>query len=187
MADVKPTTSKDENVSLSGVKVDEEGDDRAVNGSVRYTENGGKNGAANGSSGGVVVGDSYTPTIVPVAPADSLTTTAASGAVLIRQTSAGDSSLQPITVVQHLERAVHLAGNRIALGVKRDGEWQRLTYTEYYEHVRTAAKAFIKVGGDLYSYVFVQTIKVRIQIFLTKNSLYLSKWSFKDPFTINYD
>lgn len=145
MADVERTPG-DENASLSGVKMDE-GEAEVVNGSVRYTENGGKNGATNGSSPQGVEGDkNYAPKVVPVAPADSLTTTAADGAVSIRQSGAEDTNYQPITVVQHLERAVSLAGNKIALGVKRGGEWQRLTYCEYYEHVRAAAKGFIKVG-----------------------------------------
>lgn len=36
--------------------------------------------------------------------------------------------------------------NTNAMSVKRGGEWKAITYKEYYEQVRTMAKAFIKLG-----------------------------------------
>lgn len=37
-----------------------------------------------------------------------------------------------------------------ALAVKRDGAWKFTTYAEYYQQVRTVAKAFIKLGLQQY-------------------------------------
>lgn len=40
--------------------------------------------------------------------------------------------------------------NTNALCVKRGGEWRTTTYKEYYQQVRTMAKAFIKLGLEPY-------------------------------------
>lgn len=83
--------------------------------------------------------------IVKPAPADSWWTVKGDGAVNLLTESSGSRSRVPITVVQGLQRAVRVAPSRVALAVKRNGEWVKWTYQEYYDSVRSAAKSFIKV------------------------------------------
>ena len=83
--------------------------------------------------------------IVKPAPPESSWTVQANGAVKLALGSTESTSRTPMTVVQGLQRAVRLAPNRTALAVKRNDEWVKWTYTEYYEAVRSAAKSFIKV------------------------------------------
>ena len=82
---------------------------------------------------------------VKLAPAESTWTIQADGAVNLRMGSSEATSRVPMTVVQGLQRAVRLAPNRVALAVKRNGEWMKWSYQEYYKSVCTAAKALIKV------------------------------------------
>ncbi|MCL4137763.1 UNVERIFIED_CONTAM: hypothetical protein GTU68_027091 [Idotea baltica] len=58
--------------------------------------------------------------------------------------------MTPISVPSLLKRTVDKYPSHIALSVKRDGQWQNFTYTEYYENVRTVAKAFIKLGLEMF-------------------------------------
>ena len=83
--------------------------------------------------------------IVKPAPAENFWTTKSDGAVKLRMGSSGRKSIVPRTVVQLFEQAVRVAPNRVALAVKRGGEWVKWTYQEYYESTRCAAKSFIKV------------------------------------------
>ena len=82
---------------------------------------------------------------VKLAPAESTWTIQADGAVNLRMGSSEATSRVPMTVVEGLKRAVRLAPNRVALAVKRNGEWMKWSYEEYYKSVCTAAKALIKV------------------------------------------
>ena len=82
---------------------------------------------------------------VKLAPAESTWTIQADGAVNLRMGSSEATSRVPMTVVEGLQRAVRLAPNRVALAVKRNGEWMKWSYQEYYKSVCTAAKALIKV------------------------------------------
>ena len=45
-----------------------------------------------------------------------------------------------------LEETVARAPNRMALTVKREGEWRSWTYHQYQAEVVTVAKAFISLG-----------------------------------------
>ena len=83
--------------------------------------------------------------IVKPAPAESLWTVQANGVVKLLLGSTESTSRTPMTVVQGLQRAVRLASTRTALAVKRNNEWVKWTYTEYYQAVCSAAKSFIKV------------------------------------------
>lgn len=83
--------------------------------------------------------------IVKPAPAESSWTIQPDGAVKLLLGSTESTSRSPRTIVQLLQRAVRTAPNRTALGVKRNNEWVKWTYSEYYEAVRSAAKSFIKV------------------------------------------
>ena len=83
--------------------------------------------------------------IVKPAPADSSWTIQPDGAVKLLLGSTESTSRTPRTIVQSLQRAVRVAPNRTALAVKRNSEWVKWTYNEYYDSVRSAAKSFIKV------------------------------------------
>ena len=87
--------------------------------------------------------------IVKPAPSESSWTVQANGVVKLLLGSTESTSRTPMTVVQGLQRAVKLAPNRTALAVKRNNEWVKWTYTEYYEAVRSAAKSFIKVCNNV--------------------------------------
>lgn len=88
--------------------------------------------------------------IVKPAPAESPWTVQANGVVKLLLGSTESTSRTPMTVVQGLQRAVRLAPTRTALAVKRNNEWVKWTYTEYYEAVCSAAKSFIKLGLEPY-------------------------------------
>ncbi|XP_033749822.1 long-chain-fatty-acid--CoA ligase ACSBG2-like [Pecten maximus] len=45
--------------------------------------------------------------------------------------------------------------NGLAVAVKRDGDWKKWTYQQYYDDVRKAAKAFIKLGLEPYNAVSI--------------------------------
>lgn len=83
--------------------------------------------------------------IVEPAPTESTWTTKADDAVKLSMRSSRATSRVLRTVVQLLERAVRIAPNRVALSVKRNEEWVKWNYQEYYDAVRCAAKSFIKV------------------------------------------
>ena len=46
-------------------------------------------------------------------------------------------------------------GNKPALCVKRDGKWQEWTFRQYYNDVRAAAKAFMKLGLERFRAVSI--------------------------------
>lgn len=96
----------------------------------------------NGDAGKSTLGEKE---VVKLAPAESSWTTQADGAVNLLVGSSESTNRVPITLVQSLQRAVRLAPTRVALAVKRNGEWVKWTYSEYYVSVCSAAKSFIKV------------------------------------------
>lgn len=80
----------------------------------------------------------------------------AKGAVKIRPMGTGRmENTQPISVPSFLKKCADRAPNRLALRVKRNGEWQRWTYKEYLNDVRTAAKGFIALGLEPYHAVCI--------------------------------
>ncbi|XP_069482845.1 long-chain-fatty-acid--CoA ligase ACSBG2-like isoform X2 [Ambystoma mexicanum] len=81
-----------------------------------------------------------------LAPADSLWTTARDGAVRLRMEVAGPASEPPVTTISMFQDAVQSFGNRPAMAVKRDGQWQTTTYFQYYRQCWAAAKSFLKLG-----------------------------------------
>lgn len=141
-------------------------DGQIVNGSVHYT---GEETAAKGEGGGSSDkevqqngneieghmnghqnGDAKSPIgdeeIVKLAPTESTWTVQAEGAVKLLLGSTGSTSRTPVTVVQSVQRAVRHAPTRTALAVKRNDEWVKWTYAEYYESIQAAAKSFLKLG-----------------------------------------
>jgi len=68
------------------------------------------------------------------------------GAVKIPLDKSGPGSWPPVSVPTLLKNTAERFPDRIALAVKREGEWFHWTYTDYLEEVRLVAKAFIKLG-----------------------------------------
>jgi len=50
------------------------------------------------------------------------------------------------TVMQEIRKTVDSFGNKVALKTKIDGEWEEMTWEEYYAQVRTTARAFMALG-----------------------------------------
>ena len=50
------------------------------------------------------------------------------------------------TVMEEIKKTVDSSGDKIALKTKIDGEWKEITWKEYYDQVRTTARAFIALG-----------------------------------------
>ena len=82
---------------------------------------------------------------------EGLTTWSPDGHVKLRDCrSNGLNQVPPVSVPTLLKRSAQSAPDSVALGVKRDGNWIRWTYKQYYEESRTVAKAFIKLGLERY-------------------------------------
>lgn len=65
-----------------------------------------------------------------ILPSTALYTWHADGAIKISKLGNGESAERvPMSVPSLLERAAHRAPERMALAVKRNGEWQKWTYT----------------------------------------------------------
>ncbi|CAK6951013.1 long-chain-fatty-acid--CoA ligase ACSBG1 isoform X2 [Scomber scombrus] len=79
-----------------------------------------------------------------LAPAHSLWTPEAKGAVRLRIEEACPE--EPITVHQMFKASVEKYGNIYALASKRNNKWEKITFLEYYNFCRRAAKSFIKLG-----------------------------------------
>ena len=144
---------KSKDVHIVNDSVHYTGEDLVANGEISSSQEKGAQQNANGveelknghhQNGGAKssLGDEE---VVKCVPAESSWTIQADGAVKLLLGSSEITSRVPMTVVQSLQRAVRLAPSRVALAVKRNGEWVKWTYREYYESVRTAAKSFIKV------------------------------------------
>ncbi|KAK7071703.1 catalytic activity protein, partial [Halocaridina rubra] len=62
----------------------------------------------------------------------------------------GPCSTKPISIHTMVkERAINYP-NQIALAVKRDGAWKYWTYKEYFDESRIVAKAFIRLGLEIF-------------------------------------
>ncbi|KAK7173629.1 hypothetical protein R3I93_003449 [Phoxinus phoxinus] len=83
---------------------------------------------------------------VRLAPAEELWSTARDKAVKLRMNASELSSEPPMTVHQMFMATVQKYGDSPALRAKEDGAWVTLTYKEYYQHSRAAAKSFLKLG-----------------------------------------
>ena len=80
-----------------------------------------------------------------LAPSDKHWTTERDGAVKLHIGETQYDNQSPITVPQLFQSIVEKAGDFVALTVKREGEWKKWTYKEYFEDCKIAAKGFIKV------------------------------------------
>ncbi|XP_031696558.1 long-chain-fatty-acid--CoA ligase ACSBG2-like, partial [Anarrhichthys ocellatus] len=80
----------------------------------------------------------------PLAPADQLWSSSRHKAVRLRMEGSGPASETPITVHQLFLETVEAYGDHPALVSKKEGQWVTLTWRQYYEQCRAAAKSFLK-------------------------------------------
>lgn len=88
-----------------------------------------------------------------LAPATSSCTWRRDEAVLIDLPEVDDGGIRsekPITIATAFRETVVKLPDHIALAEKVNGEWQTLTYQQYYQIVAQAAKSFIKLGLERY-------------------------------------
>ncbi|XP_047506130.1 long-chain-fatty-acid--CoA ligase ACSBG2 isoform X3 [Pieris napi] len=90
-----------------------------------------------------------------VVPVDDYITWKPDGRVKLRMGSRGVASEPPISVPGLLSRTVARYPDETALCTKRNGKWEKLTYRQYQEKVRTIAKAFLKLGLERYHSVCI--------------------------------
>nr|XP_040051630.1 long-chain-fatty-acid--CoA ligase ACSBG2-like [Gasterosteus aculeatus aculeatus]XP_040051631.1 long-chain-fatty-acid--CoA ligase ACSBG2-like [Gasterosteus aculeatus aculeatus] len=86
----------------------------------------------------------------PLAPADQLWSTSRDKAVRLRMEGSGPASETPMTVHQLFLETVGTHGDHPALVSKEGGQWVTLTWRQYYEQCRAAAKSFLKLGLERY-------------------------------------
>ncbi|XP_042351415.1 long-chain-fatty-acid--CoA ligase ACSBG1 isoform X2 [Plectropomus leopardus] len=79
-----------------------------------------------------------------LAQAHSLWTTDVKGSVKLRIEEG--CSQEPVTVHQMFRASVEKYGNMHALASKKGNKWEKITFSEYYQFCRRAAKSFIKLG-----------------------------------------
>ncbi|XP_017563838.1 long-chain-fatty-acid--CoA ligase ACSBG1 isoform X1 [Pygocentrus nattereri] len=90
---------------------------------------------------------------VSLAPAQSLWTTEASGSVQLRIDELCPQ--EPITVHQMFMNSVQKYGNLPALASKRKDKWEKITFSEYYNCCRMAARSFLKLGLERFHSVAI--------------------------------
>ncbi|KAI1882877.1 hypothetical protein AGOR_G00239430 [Albula goreensis] len=89
-----------------------------------------------------------TPSVT--APAPQLWTTKRDGCVRLRMEESGMAAEPPSTVHEMFIRTVEKFGGYVALRWKEGEKWSALSYKEYYEQCRAAAKSFLKLGLQRY-------------------------------------
>ncbi|XP_057687933.1 long-chain-fatty-acid--CoA ligase ACSBG2-like isoform X2 [Corythoichthys intestinalis] len=85
-----------------------------------------------------------------LAPAEGLWTTCRDEPVRLRMEESGPAADTPITVHQMFLETVQNFGGCPAMAYKKDGQWEIVTWTRYYQFCRAAAKSFIKLGLERY-------------------------------------
>lgn len=82
---------------------------------------------------------------VYLAPAEKYWNTERDKAVKLRMSDSGPGSEPPLTIHQMFQWTLDNFGDHPALCSKKDGGWVTLTYKQYYQQCRAAAKSFLKV------------------------------------------
>ncbi|KAM9858747.1 long-chain-fatty-acid--CoA ligase ACSBG2-like [Aulostomus maculatus] len=85
-----------------------------------------------------------------LAPADQLWSTSRDKAVRLRMEGSGPASETPITIHQMFLETVESFEDHPALASKKEDQWVTLTWRQYYEQCRAAAKSFLKLGLERY-------------------------------------
>ncbi|MCJ8746867.1 hypothetical protein PDJAM_G00146680 [Pangasius djambal] len=81
-----------------------------------------------------------------LAPAEQYWSISRDKAVKLRKSESGPGSEPPLTIHQLFQWTVDNFGDHPALCSKNDGVWVKLTYKEYQQQCRAAAKSFLKLG-----------------------------------------
>uniref|UniRef100_A0A8C8EVD0 long-chain-fatty-acid--CoA ligase n=1 Tax=Oncorhynchus tshawytscha TaxID=74940 RepID=A0A8C8EVD0_ONCTS len=87
---------------------------------------------------------------VSLAPAEQLWCSFRNQAVKLRMTKTGLGCKAPMTVHQMFLETVEHYGDLPALASKKEGQWVTLTWREYFQQCRLAAKSFLKLGLERY-------------------------------------
>ncbi|XP_069505657.1 long-chain-fatty-acid--CoA ligase ACSBG2 isoform X2 [Ambystoma mexicanum] len=86
----------------------------------------------------------------PLSNETCLWTTSREGEVKLRMEESGIAKIPPITIHQLFRETVQKYGDYIALASKQGDQWTKLTYKQYYQECRNAAKGFLKLGLERY-------------------------------------
>lgn len=81
-----------------------------------------------------------------VAPASNLWTTEKSSATKLRMEDFGLGANTPLTVGQMLQLTVRNYGQRDALAYKVEDHWEKITFKQFYNRCKSAAKSFLKAS-----------------------------------------
>lgn len=109
---------------------------------------------------------------VRLAQAQELWSTARDKPVKLRMETSGLGSEPPMTIHQMFLATVQKYGDYPALRAKKDGTWVTLTYKEYYQHARTAAKSFLKVRLHIFSSLKMNFKRFSERFFFTVYEMY---------------
>uniref|UniRef100_A0A672IWJ3 long-chain-fatty-acid--CoA ligase n=1 Tax=Salarias fasciatus TaxID=181472 RepID=A0A672IWJ3_SALFA len=85
-----------------------------------------------------------------LSPAEQLWSTRRDQAVKLRMEGSGPGSEAPITIHQMFLETVERFGDHPALVFKKDGQQASMTWRQYYEQCRAAAKSFLQLGLERY-------------------------------------
>uniref|UniRef100_A0A3P8YDI0 Long-chain-fatty-acid--CoA ligase ACSBG2 n=1 Tax=Esox lucius TaxID=8010 RepID=A0A3P8YDI0_ESOLU len=97
------------------------------------------------------LGVAHRPDSLSLAVAESdLWTSRGDGEVKLRMGDSGIAAEPPLTVDQMFKSAVERFGRYTALGWREGEQTKTLSYKEYYQACRTAAKSFLKLGLERY-------------------------------------
>ncbi|XP_063025565.1 long-chain-fatty-acid--CoA ligase ACSBG1-like isoform X2 [Melospiza melodia melodia] len=88
-----------------------------------------------------------------IEPAESLWTSFADGRVRLRIDNSCPQT--PITVHQMFKESLEKYGSLNALASKKNGKWEKITFSEYYCLSRKAAKSFLKLGLERFHSVAI--------------------------------
>ncbi|XP_032926145.1 long-chain-fatty-acid--CoA ligase ACSBG1 isoform X2 [Catharus ustulatus] len=88
-----------------------------------------------------------------IEPAESLWTSFADGRVKLRIDNSCPQT--PITVHQMFKESLEKYGSLNALASKRNGKWEKITFSEYYCLSRKVAKSFLKLGLERFHSVAI--------------------------------
>lgn len=88
--------------------------------------------------------------LAPLAPADELWSSSRDKAVRLRMEGSGPASETPVTVHQRFLETAEKYGDHPALAFKKEGQWVKVSWRQYYEQCRAAAKSFLKLGLERY-------------------------------------
>ncbi|XP_062998686.1 long-chain-fatty-acid--CoA ligase ACSBG1 [Elgaria multicarinata webbii] len=86
-------------------------------------------------------------------PSASLWTSSANGLVKLRMDST--CSQTPITVHQMFQESLEKYASLYAMASRKDGKWEKITFSEYYSLSRKAAKSFLKLGLERFHSVAI--------------------------------